>query len=146
MPVEGCATVRDDDPTIKHLVFSAEPTTTGPSRSLLGDNITVQLDIICSLNSNSVGKLIILIFPPCSQLCRIHVQSYINKSSSARHDFHNNAGILIKPETGLFLLLLGYIISYNTASFPVTNISICYQNMVLKIYSRILFYIKIICF
>ena len=38
----------------------------------------------------------------------------------------------MKPETELYLLLLGYIISYITASFPVTNISICYQNMVLK--------------
>ena len=62
MPVEGCATVRDDDPTIKRLVCSAEPTTTGPSRSLLRDNITVHLDIICSLNSNSGRQLIILIF------------------------------------------------------------------------------------
>ena len=67
MLVEGWATVRDDDPTIKRLVCSAESTTTGPSRSLLGDNITVHLDIICSLNSNSVRKLIILIFRPFSQ-------------------------------------------------------------------------------
>ena len=71
------------------------------------------------------------------------MQSYINKSSLTRHDFHNKAGIISETE---FLLLLGYIISYNIASFPVTNILICYQNMVLKIYSRILFYIKIICF
>ena len=35
-------------------------------------------------------------------------RSYVNKSSLTRHDLHNNAGILVKPETDLFLLILGY--------------------------------------
>ena len=116
--------MRDDDPTLKlhvlnALCFSLKATTTGPSCSPLGANFTVHLELTCSLNCPKTNHFALptIIFTIMPHSCSDCGRSYINKSLN-RHHFHNNAGILVIPETELYTenITLHKIICFQTSS------------------------------